>query len=101
MVSNEPYSSWRIAALADPGHPFVVVVYFVADRLSQVHLVESRHEFGTSWDDWSKAKERARKAAHDAWLDAELGSDRTFSWGTVESALDPHGGDAVIILTYR
>lgn len=70
FVQNEPWCSWRLPELTDGPHRFQLVVYFDGERLAQVRMVDARAEFGTSWSDWTEAKEQARKVSHDEWLRA-------------------------------
>jgi len=91
---------------------YLVRARFEHDRLVQLTLVDEAPEFGTGWDDYTKAKERARRAAHDAVLVAALGpahrvddkhylKEWTLPWGRVVSAHDPRGGGTDIQISYR
>ena len=95
------------------GREFGVHLVFEGERLDSYALSLHDPQYGTSWDDWSEAKELARRNAHDAWLEAGLGKGKsegagrarelryTFPWGRVWSSFDPKGGASSIGVRFR
>lgn len=77
---------------------------FEGEQLAYYNLWIVDARYGTSWDDWSEAKELARRDAQDAWLVEMLGPGvattgtltYTFAWGGVWSSYDPKGGSSMI-----
>jgi hypothetical protein len=102
LIGSEPYSSWRIARHLD-GLPFRLGLYFQGDRLEMVVLALDDPAFGSSWADWTRENETARKRAHDAWLgtvDPAIGEGRSVDWGSVQSVYDDHSAGSQIVLVY-
>ena len=54
----------------------------------------------TSWSDWSRERELARKEAHDKWLNEVIGTRRSFPWGSVSSDFDAKTGGSEITIEY-
>jgi hypothetical protein len=106
LVMNEPWCSWRVGGVELGGLPFALGVYFNGEALWALDLALIDARFGTSWDDWSEAKEQARDAAHKAWLVVQLGrSDapharRSYPWGEVAASFDQKGGGSSIWIRY-
>jgi hypothetical protein len=100
LVRNEPYCSWCLDCESEDGSTFSVSLCFRGATLEQVDLVVRAKKYGTSWEDWTLAKERARQAAHDVFLRHQLGNRRKFEWGEVESQFNPKDGISAIVLTY-
>jgi len=90
-------------------HTFLVRVSFQGERLDGYTLTDADPRFGSSWDDWSSKKELARRDAHDAWLQQELGGGGgkgpglayTLPWGEAWSKYDAAGGSASIGVRFR
>jgi hypothetical protein len=99
-VKNEPWCSWVLAGRWHAGASFAVLLQFCGEQLSAVHLENADPIYGTSWDNWSEEKQLQRKAAHDHWLLACIGSRRVFPWGKVWSGFDPKGGFSSIVIAY-
>ncbi len=99
--------SHRTYALAQPlhldGRLVAADLSFEGEALRAVSVALVDERFGTSWDDWSEKKERARQAAHVKWLRKVLdgaGPRWTLPWGEVESSFDPKGGGSSIAFFY-
>lgn len=103
-----------IGELSD-GKRFHIGLGFQEERLTSVTLVLADAAYGTSWEDSSEEKERARKAAHEVLLTADLGAPTmsdtpvpgmleltTWSrpWGKVESIYDARTGGSEIRVSY-
>ena len=85
------------------GHSFAWSLWFHGSFLRRVSIQCADAEFGSSWSDWSKERELARKRFHDSLLQSVLGKDwnhQRFSWGAVDSGYDPKGGFSSIGVTY-
>jgi hypothetical protein len=64
-----------------------------------LRVVDAR--FGTSWSDWTEAKEQDRRRHHDDWLAGTCGlGPGQYPWGRLESGFDPKGGFSSIVLRY-
>lgn len=99
-VQIEPWCSYAARAFAVDGRPWKLSARFHGQTLWRVELVAIGDEFGTSWDDWSEAREQARRRFQDRWLTQVLGPGRTFPWGTVGSVFDARGGGSSILVDY-
>ncbi|HEY2365512.1 MAG TPA: hypothetical protein VGH87_03960 [Polyangiaceae bacterium] len=97
--------------LADGDHTWMIIARFAGGRLAQITLLADDASFGTSWDDYTEEKERARRAVHDAFLVAALGpaqraddahfsNEWTLAWGRVVSTHDPRGGTTDVQILY-
>ena len=81
---------------------FSLSLMFHGDHLHYLTLIHDDHRYGTSWSDWSRAKEEERRSSHDAWLQQKLGHvNRFWPWGEVWSGFDDKGGFSRIVLRYR
>ena len=102
LVRNEPHASWRISRRLG-GRPFRVGLFFEDERLRMVVLALDDPAFGSGWDTWSREREMARKAAHEAWLasfDPAIGEGRVYPWGSVSSVYDDRSAGSQIVLRY-
>ncbi|HRX83173.1 MAG TPA: hypothetical protein P5307_29105, partial [Pirellulaceae bacterium] len=102
-VQNEPYCSFNASIPAGGLLPLPtgLTIYFFHDKLKAVSIAASDDRFGTSWDDWSKAKELERKRYHDQWLAATTGTTNgRFLWGHLSSNFDAKSGFSSIHLRY-
>jgi hypothetical protein len=54
-----------------------------------------------SWADWSEENELKKQLEYEAWLEREIGSARSFEWGTINSYYDAKGGSSGIIIIYK
>jgi hypothetical protein len=98
-VRNEPWCSFRFEDLQDS---LGVIVFFKGKDLESIHLSINDPKFGTSWEDWSEAKELERKQANDRWLKSNgLLPGKTYSWGSVWSDYSPKTGHSLIVIDYR
>jgi hypothetical protein len=97
------------------GKRFHVGLHFQGQRLANITLALSDAAYGTSWDDASEEKERARKAAHETLITADLGAPTmseapvpgmleltTWSrpWGKIESIYDARTGGSEVRVSY-
>lgn len=101
-VKNEPWCSWQLDSepLSD-GFQLHLVVYFHGNKLNFISLALGHPQFGTSWDDWSPEKEKARHEAHVRYLKEEWHAPPgKYSWGTIWAGLDPKQGDAGFMVHY-
>ena len=103
MVRNEPHCSFALPTVQFDGHSFAWSLWFHGSVLRRVSIQCADAEFGSSWSDWSEARELARKRFHDSLLHSVLGQDwshQRFSWGAVDSGYDPKGGFSSIGVAY-
>jgi hypothetical protein len=103
-IENKEHRTYQ---LAEPLHLDEQLVsaqlYFKAESLKSISLAFGDKRFGTSWDDWSEAKERARQSAHLKWLRGFLdgkGPRWRFAWGIIESIYDQKSGGSSIEISY-
>jgi len=84
------------------GRQFLVSLFFHEEHLHSITLIDGDPRFGTSWDDWSREKEEARRKSHDEWLVGTLGSIKTdWPWGQLYSVYDDKSAGSSITLLYR
>jgi hypothetical protein len=76
-------------------------ILFHGDELHSIQLMSNDPIFGTSWDDHSWEKEKARKERHEEWLERTVGDRRNFSWGRIWSDVDTKAGFASISINYH
>lgn len=100
-VQNEPWCSWRVGDLAADGRELVAIFSFHGEQLRMITLSVVDPEFGSSWSDWSKERELARKALHDRILEKDLGLRRSFGWGVASSSYDDKSGGSSIVVRYE
>ncbi|MDG5471457.1 hypothetical protein P6709_06835 [Jeotgalibacillus sp. ET6] len=82
------------------GKRFLITLFFISERLKEVHLSEVMN--GISCSNWTEDIESEKKKSHDKWLLKILGNGPyVYSWGTVESTFDKKGAVSSIILRYR
>jgi hypothetical protein len=94
-------STFHLGLRGIGGHTLGLRLGFEGEPLCSVTLSMAQPDDSSSWDDWSEGKELARKARHDAWLEAQLGPlPWWFSWGDVTSDYDPRGGSSEIRFAY-
>jgi hypothetical protein len=103
-VSKEPsIGTWDLYRLSEG--EWNLLVSFEEGTVRQIAMQLSDGE-PNSWHHWSVDRERHRKDAHDTrvreWLNASgiPNQHRSWSWGSGESVVDPHTGDASIVVTY-
>lgn len=102
FVANEPHHAWKLAGTFRSCElDMLVVLHFSAQQLTMVSMSNPDPRFGTSWDDHSREKEMARKAAHDTWLARALPSPPDVSWGSVVSVFDEKTGGSAIVVRYE
>lgn len=80
---------------------FIFIFIFYKDILKTISFVISNHPFSeASWEDWSKETEAKNRNFFENWLSGQIGSQRNFAWGNVNSVLDEKGGGSDILLNY-
>jgi len=109
LIVNEPWHSWQLADCRIGGRTFLMGVFFEGERLDMIQLYLQDPSFGTSWEDFSPEKEKARQVAQSRWLASQLTSagtraphddERRFSWGVVGNYYDPHNMQWSIVISY-
>src|SRR5690606_8989453 len=109
-AGDEPYAAFRLTTVETGGMPVTAVVSFEGEHLTSIVISHRDPSYGTSWDDWSKAKDDGQRAANVAWVERVLGRledfgpearDRSRPWGTVYIHDDPHYGSSEIAIRYR
>jgi hypothetical protein len=99
-VKNEPWCSWRVRRVRAGGRTFIVVLYFNAERLHSLELVENDELGLTEWKNWSEAEELRKKRSYEKLLSHEVGYRRSFTWGSARAFYDPRRGNSFIRITY-
>lgn len=99
-VENEPWCSWRVTGLEADGRRFIVVLYFYAERLRHLEIVQHDPTAANGWDNWSEEHELLMKVRYEGFLTDELGGARTFSWGSAQAVYDPKSGGSFIYICY-
>jgi len=87
------YVWYRLPLAEIAGRRISMSVCFHEHRLESLSLADVDPEFGTSWDDWSEAKEKARADATKRWLEAVGYPVGDYDWGVVWAGTDPKTGD--------
>lgn len=109
LIVNEPWHSWQLADCKIAGRTFLLGVFYEGERLDMVQLFLQDSRYGTSWEDFSPEKEKARRAAHWRWLRSQLGTagtrsssgdERRFAWGTAGAYYDPRNEESSIVISY-
>jgi len=54
-----------------------------------------------NWNNWNEEKEKRKKKTFEDWLRKEIGDQRKFDWGTIESYFDNKGGFSSIVMNYK
>ena len=81
---------------------FIITFYFDNDILKMLDfIVSDKLIVAGSWDDWSEKKELKNRDYYNDWLTKEIGSNRQYAWGTVNSFYDSKGGFSSIVLKYK
>ena len=81
---------------------FIITFYFDNDILKMLDfIVSDKLIVGGSWDDWSEKKELQNRDYYNDWLTKQIGNNRQFDWGTINSFYDSKGGFSSIVLKYR
>lgn len=83
FLMNTPHSTYRIF----PEQGIAATVRFTDEVLEAVEILFEMQ--GDSSENWTEAREFARKELHDAWLRNEIGSPPyRYHWGRLESSYD-------------
>lgn len=100
-VKNEPWCSWRVTRLKAGGRMFIAILQFQSEQLQSVELVESDQVGFGDWKDWSEAHELENLQRYEEFLTRELGSNRSFTWGSAKASYDARSGGSSISIAYR
>lgn len=92
---------------------FSLALSFKSSVLDSVIMSIDGDQYGTSWDDWTEAKELSRKQAHDRLLYKELQrqpdvqrsrpypyNEYHMDYGTITSSYDPRSASSSISIHY-
>lgn len=83
----------------DPEERWAGTVIFDGDTVDRIFL--SMKLDSDDPDSWTVEREKERQAAHEMWLQGELGSPPyRYSWGQLVSDFDPKGLASEIIIVY-
>jgi hypothetical protein len=77
-----------------------VSVSYVESGGGHLHFFADHAKFGTSWNDWTEQKERARVAWLAEFLKSCGAPVGSYPWGKVEVVYDPKGGQGLAIISY-
>lgn len=82
---------------------FSIAFAFYNNKLNIITLIINNTRFNSNngADPWSEKEEMQRAIIFNNWLNAEIGSERTFSWGEVWAGYDPKGGFSSITIRYK
>ncbi len=81
---------------------FIITLYFDNNVLKMLDfIVSDKFIVAGFWDDWNEQKELQKHDYYDHWLTKEIGSNRQFAWGTINSFYDNKGGFSSIVLKYK
>jgi hypothetical protein len=95
----EGWYSAKVHALRDDVGWMFVRLSFRHQRLMAIFFaVSARKEL--TWDNWSEAGELQAKRLHDDLVESQLGPQRRFPWGSVESYVDPKLMESMVAVEY-
>ena len=77
-----------------------VSVSYVESGRGYLSLSADHAQFGTSWDEWTKQKERARVTWLVGFLKSCGAPVGVYPWGKVEAIYDAKGGQGLAIISY-
>lgn len=113
---NPPWSVHGFRSIRIGAERFSGSLCFREGVLQFVTLATNRPEFGTSWNDFSVEKEKARHRFHTTWLKGLLAGleptestgsfqpcevvEWTFGWGRISSGWDVKNGLAEVAVVY-
>ena len=101
FVQNEPSCSYRLPDIPQPDTDLGMVLQFQGEQLRSLSLSHGAARFGSSWSDWSRERELARKSFHERWLATELRTPPgEYPWGNISSYYDDKGGFSSITIRY-
>jgi hypothetical protein len=118
LNQNVPWSRYGFRPAVASGEQYAGDICFRSGAIYSVALSSLRPEFGTSWNDMSAEKERARHEFHKRLLQDIIkrppdeviarGQDQRdadiqfrFSWGTVSACTDFKSGGCDIFIKYE
>jgi hypothetical protein len=70
-------------------------------RLARVTLSRHTADEPRGWAGWTREREERKAVEMDAWLDAQVGRERTFRWGETWAGFDGKGGFGSAGLVYE
>jgi len=95
FLMNKPHSTYRIF----PEQGIAATVQFTDDVLKTVEILFEME--GDSAENWSEARELARKEVHDEWLRNEIGPPPyRYIWGRLESSYDAKACVSDILVSF-
>jgi len=82
---------------------FNISFAFYNSKLNILNFVfsSSKYDPNKGQESWSEMEELQNALIFDNWLYAEIGSERTFSWGEAWAGYDPKGGSSSVIIRYK
>lgn len=100
LVQNGDYRSYYTSAYKIKGKEFSISFFFKQSRLAAISLSPASQN--PSWENAEYHELEKSKRANDRWLQDKFGikAPKKFSWGTIESTIDPRGGFSEIVLRY-
>jgi hypothetical protein len=87
-TTDNNYSWYSLPPLKDVEFNIGISACFFHRKLVHISLAAISSEFGTSWDDFTEEKEKARAKKTRAWLKKVSLDTGTYSWGTVDCGYD-------------
>ncbi len=115
LTRNPPWLLFGFRHAEAGGERFAGHCCFHGEQVEFVTLTVERPEFGSSWAEFSKEKEKARQEHHNTWLLTQLHDhpathtlwldtptwEWAFPWGRVYSGWDVKNGTTEIVIRYR
>jgi hypothetical protein len=95
VVENQSWSTYEFSS----DEKAFFAVQFKNGVIEQIYIAFALN--GNDRNTWTAAAEVSRKSLHDQMLRKEIGAPPyLFSWGRIESVIDPRSGASQIIVTY-
>ena len=82
---------------------FKLSLGYFENRLNLVSIVfqETQMDESSTWKDWSEKNERKNQEKFEKWLNKEIGKQRNFNWGNIDSSYDSKSGFSSIYINYK
>lgn len=114
LIFNEPWHSYTVRDASLAGLHCTCDLFFHEDRLIELRFYRSQSGETDYWQNWTEARVKADKAAHDAWIESLLGPlpsrgallerfvgppSYRVNWGHMASLMDEKAGYPLIYVS--
>ncbi|MBK0403802.1 hypothetical protein I5M27_12450 [Adhaeribacter sp. BT258] len=94
---------YTLRNVEESGKFFNLIFFFYKENLESVSFVvkDSPFNLNSGWDSWSEKTEREKAVTYNNWLNKEIGTGRSFSWGDAWATYDPKSGGSSMGIRYK